>query len=287
MAIYNGLVFITFGLFFKLGIAPFHFWVPGIYENAPVLVTLIFLILPKFIFFSLFIKFYFFIFFPFNTFIKLIFISSIILSFFFGSLGALNQFKIKKFMAYSAITNSGFILLGFYTFNFEGLFTSFFYLILYLVLTFTIYFFFISFIPYRNSYSFFNNLTFTNYQSFLFLNPWILFILSFNLFSLAGIPPLSGFFSKFLLFNNLFDSNNLFILIVSLIFSIIIALYYIRIIKLLIFKNINLKSIVLYYKLKYLNCIILTLFTYINIFFCLNPAILLDFFYYQIFDLFI
>lgn len=189
-------------------------------------------------------------------------------------------------MAYSGITNSGFILLGFYTFSFEGLFNSFFYLILYLILTFTIYFFFVSFIPYKGAYSFFNNLSFLNYQSFLFLNPWILFLLTFNLFSLAGIPPLSGFFSKFLLFNNLFDTNNLFLLIVSFIFSIIIVLYYIRIIKLLIFKKTNLNSINFYYKLKYLNSFILVLFTYINIFFCLNPAILLDFFYYQIFELF-
>jgi len=212
---------------------------------------------------------------------------SIILSFLFGSLGAMNQFKIKKFMAYSAITNSGFILLGFYTFSFEGLVTSFIYLIIYLLLTFTLFYFFISFIPYKSFKISLQNLTFLNYKSFLFLNPWILFFLSFNLFSMGGIPPLSGFFSKFLLFNVLFDNNNFTLLIFSLLFSLIIIFYYIRIIKILIFTKYDFSYINFYYPIKYINGLILVTFTYINLFFCLNPSIFFDFFYYQILDLFI
>lgn len=282
-----GLIFIFFGLFFKLGVAPFHFWIPGIYENAPNLITLVFLTLPKFVFFCLFIKFFYFLFYSFNSMFILLFASCIILSFFFGSLGAINQFKIKKFMAYSAITNSGFILLGFYTFSFEGLVTSFIYLIIYLILTFTLLYFFISFIPYKSTKISLQNLTFFNYKSFLFLNPWILFFLSFNLFSMGGIPPLSGFFSKFLLFNVLFDNNNFNLLVISLLFSLIIIFYYIRIIKLLIFTKYDFSVITLYYPIKYINGLILVTFTYINIFFCLNPSIFFDFFYYQILNLFI
>lgn len=280
-------MFIFFGLFFKLGIAPFHFWIPGIYENAPTLITLIFLILPKFIFFCLFIKFFYFIFYSFNNIIMLLFGSCIILSFFFGSLGAINQFKIKKFMAYSAITNSGFILLGFYTFSFEGLVNSFIYLIIYLILTFTLLYFFISFSPYRNANSSLHNLTFFNYKSFLFINPWILFFLTLNLFSMGGIPPLSGFFSKFLLFNTLFDNNHFFLLLISLFFSLIIIFYYIRIIKILIFTKYDFSIINFYNKIKYTNGLIIISFTYLNIFFCLSPSIFFDFFYYQILQLFI
>lgn len=274
-------------MFFKLGVAPFHFWIPGIYENAPILITLIFLTLPKFIFFCLFIKFFYFLFYSYNYLLIILFGICIFLSFLFGSLGAMNQIKIKKFMAYSAITNSGFILLGFYTFSFEGLINSFIYLIIYLILTFTLLYFFISFIPYKNSNSSLQNLTFLNYKSFLFLNPWILFFLCLNLFSMGGIPPLSGFFSKFLLFNNLFDTNNFIMLIISLFFSLLIIFYYIRIIKLLIFTKYDLSSINFYYPIKYVNALILISFTYINIFFCLNPAIFFDFFYYQILNLFI
>jgi NADH:ubiquinone oxidoreductase subunit 2 (subunit N) len=104
---------------------------------------------------------------------------------------------------------------------------------------------------------------------------------------MGGIPPLSGFFSKFLLFNVLFDNNNFTLLILSLFFSLIIIFYYIRIIKMLIFTKYDLSYINFYYPIKYLNGLILVTFTYINIFFCLNPSIFFDFFYYQIIDLFI
>jgi NADH-quinone oxidoreductase subunit N len=190
-------------------------------------------------------------------------------------------------MAYSAITNSGFILLGFYTFSFEGLVTSFIYLIIYLLLTFTLFYFFISFIPYKSFKISLQNLTFLNYKSFLFLNPWVLFFLSFNLFSMGGIPPLSGFFSKFLLFNVLFDNNNFTLLILSLLFSLIIIFYYIRIIKMLIFTKYDFSSINFYYPIKYGTSLILVTITYVNLFFCLNPSIFFDFFYYQILALFI
>src|SRR3990167_8743149 len=100
------------------------------------------------------------------------------------------------------------------------------------------------------------NLTFLNYKSFLFLNPWILFFLSFNLFSMGGIPPLSGFFSKFLLFNVLFDNNNFTLLIIALFFSLLIIFYYIRIIKILIFTKYDFSYINLYYPIKYVKLLL-------------------------------
>ena len=93
-------------MFVKLGLAPFHFWVPQIYEGAPSFVTLILLVLPKFVLFILFFKLYIFVFkFIHQILFQVIFIN-VILSLVFGSFGALWQNNIKKFMAYSAITNS-------------------------------------------------------------------------------------------------------------------------------------------------------------------------------------
>jgi len=100
------IIFFFCGLFFKLGLAPFHFWVPQVYEGAPNFVTLILLTLPKFVLFILFIKLYLFVFkFVHQIFFQIICIN-VILSLIFGSFGALWQNNIKKFMAYSAITNS-------------------------------------------------------------------------------------------------------------------------------------------------------------------------------------
>ena len=94
------------GLFIKLGLAPFHFWVPQVYEGAPNFVTLILLTLPKFVLFIIFIKLYLFVFNIISQTFFQIFCINIILSLIFGSFGALWQNNIKKFMAYSAITNT-------------------------------------------------------------------------------------------------------------------------------------------------------------------------------------
>ena len=76
-------------------------------------------------------------------------------------------------------------------------------------------------------------------------------------------------------------------LLVSLIFSLIIIFYYIRIIKILIFTKYDFSYINFYVKIKYVNALILISFTYLNLFFCLNPSIFFDFFYYQILSIFL
>ena len=87
--------------------APFHLWVPQVYEGAPNFVTLIFLTLPKFVLFILFIKLYLFVFHFISQIIFQVICLNVLFSIVFGSFGALWQNNIKRFMAYSAITNSG------------------------------------------------------------------------------------------------------------------------------------------------------------------------------------
>ena len=99
-------MFFFCGLFIKLGLAPFHFWVPQIYEGAPNFVTLVLLVLPKFVLFVLFIKLYLFVFKFVHQILFQVICINVVLSLIFGSFGALWQNNIKKFMAYSAITNS-------------------------------------------------------------------------------------------------------------------------------------------------------------------------------------
>lgn len=98
--------FLFCGLFIKIGIAPFHFWIPQVYKGAPFFVTLILLLLPKFVLFFLFLKLDLFIFkLLHQTFIQTIILNGV-LSLFFGCLGGLWQNNIKTFMAFSAITSS-------------------------------------------------------------------------------------------------------------------------------------------------------------------------------------
>lgn len=106
IGINTSLVFLFCGLFIKLGIAPFHFWIPQVYKGTPHLVTLILLILPKFVLFLLFVKLYLFIFKFFHQYFFQTICVNVILSLLCGSLGALWQNNIKTFMAYSAITNT-------------------------------------------------------------------------------------------------------------------------------------------------------------------------------------
>jgi NADH-quinone oxidoreductase subunit N len=101
---------IIIGYFFKLGIAPFHIWVPDIYEGAPTIVILILLTLPKITLFIFLIKLFYFIFYSFLSNLTYIVFISIFCSLLFGTLGAIYQIKLKRFLAYSAIANMDFYL---------------------------------------------------------------------------------------------------------------------------------------------------------------------------------
>jgi len=230
-----GLFFFFVGLFIKLGLAPFHFWVPQIYDGAPNLITLILLILPKFVLFLLFIKLYFFVFKFLTGFFFQIFLLNVSLSFFFGSLGALWQTNIKKFLAYSAINNSGFILLAISLLTYEGLFAAILYLIVYLFSTFSIFYSFLIILP-RQSNAL-KLLDFNNFNAIKSINPILILMISINFLSLAGIPPLSGFISKMLLFSAVIQLNYLLIIIFLMVVSLISAYYYIRPIKLIWFQK--------------------------------------------------
>lgn len=100
-------ILILIGFLFKLGVAPFHIWVPEVYEGAPSLVVLILLTLPKITILTFLIKFLYFIFFSFSNITVLIIFFTIFCSLLFGTIGAIYQTKLKRFIAYSAIANMG------------------------------------------------------------------------------------------------------------------------------------------------------------------------------------
>merc|ERR1711862_76196 len=265
--LYLGIIFFLCGLFMKIGLAPFHFWIPQIYSGAPNIITLILLVLPKFGFFILFMKLYYYVF----TFMHLIFII-VLFSLFFGALGALGESNIKRFMGYSGITNSGFILLAFSVFAYEGLFAGILYLLVYIFTTFSVfYIFLISRLRQVKSYYL---VDFNSFNSLKLINPFLVFILCINLFSMAGIPPLTGFFSKYYLFLSLVEINNIKLLFCLIILSLISTYYYIRPINLLVFSN-NVKP-KFFEEINSFSCLLIFFIYVVNSFMIIQPRFILD-----------
>lgn len=229
-------LFITVGILFKLGAAPFHMWLPDIYDGVPTSVTAIFAIVPKIAILTLLLRLSYKIFS--NEFFlwHQIVIYSSILSIAIGTLGALYQSKLKKLLAYSAISHIGFILIGLITLNSFGLFALLFYILVYIIISINIFSMILGLRKLDNN----TKIKKINEFSVLFKSNKLLAInFCLILFSITGIPPLAGFYSKFYIFISAIQSELYIIAIFAAIISVIASMYYIRLIKLMFFKQLN------------------------------------------------
>lgn len=231
MFLFFGLFLVFIGFFFKLSIAPFHFWLPDIFDGSSRLIISIFGILPKFSVFFLFFKLCSVAFSKFFFILQFFFIFFIIFSWIIGLLGAIKTNRLNKFLAYSSINHLGFILLGL---TINDLFSVIFYLFIYVLISLNVFIIFCSLIKY-------NNKTELNIiEQLLYIkkvNLILIISLSICLFSMAGVPPLAGFFGKFFIFFNAASSNFLFLTFFGLLISLVSCFYYLRIIKFLTFNN--------------------------------------------------
>ena len=196
--------------------------------------TLIFSIVPKFILFGLLFNFYFNLYYISNLFYSDLIFYVALLSIAIGSLGALYQTKIKRLLAYSAINHVGYLLIGFLSFQNSGIFSLFFYLFVYILMSLNL---FIVLIIIRKQN---NNLKLKKINEYVTLfktYPLIAINFALTLFSIAGIPPLVGFYSKLYIFIAALKSDLYFLVLIAAIFSVVSCLYYIRLIKLMFFKN--------------------------------------------------
>jgi len=225
-----GLVFIIVALAFKLSVVPFHMWTPDVYEGSPTSVTSFFVLVPKIAALTVFIRF---LYVPFiniidqwQTIIVFLSIGSMIL----GSLAAIGQKNIKRLMAYSSIGHMGYALAGVATGTESGIQSSISYLIIYLVMNLGI----------------FNCILMTKREGIYYENindlagvsknhPILALSFLIMLFSLAGIPPLAGFFAKFYIFMSVIKSDMYALAIIGLIATVVSAFYYLRIIKIIYF----------------------------------------------------
>ena len=225
-----GIVFVMVGLAFKVSAVPFHMWTPDVYEGSPTSVTSFFALIPKIAALSDFIRF---MYVPFinvmsqwQTIIIFLSIASMIL----GAVAAIGQNNIKRLMAYSSIGHMGYALAGICTGTNEGIQSTIIYLTIYLVMNLGA---FGCIFMMKRENIFYENI---NDLSGLSKNhPILSFGFLIVLFSLAGIPPLAGFFAKFYVFMAVIESGMYALAIIGLITTVVSAFYYLRIIKIIYF----------------------------------------------------
>ena len=225
-----GIVFILVGLAFKISAVPFHMWAPDVYEGSPTSVTLFFAIVPKIAALTVFIRF---LYIPFINMIDqwqtiIVFLS--ITSMIFGAVAAIGQKNLKRLIAYSSIGHIGYTLAGLAVGTNEGIQSSIVYISIYIVMNLGL---FSCLLMMKRNNQYFETI---DDLSGLSKNHSVLSLsLLIILFSLAGIPPLAGFFAKFYIFKAVIEQSMFFLAIVGLLSTVIAAFYYLRIIKVIYF----------------------------------------------------
>tara|TARA_B100001741_G_scaffold312236_1_gene315141 strand:+ start:172 stop:1590 length:1419 start_codon:yes stop_codon:yes gene_type:complete len=225
-----GIVFILVGLAFKISAVPFHMWAPDVYEGSPTSVTLFFTMVPKIAALTVFIRF---LYVPFLNLIDqwqmiLIFLS--LASMIFGAVAAIGQTNLKRLVAYSSISHVGYALAGLATGSNEGIQSSVIYITIYILMNLGL---FSCLLMMKR-----NNVYYEQIEDLSGLSknhPLLSLSLLIILFSLAGIPPLAGFFAKFYIFKSVLEQSMFFLAIVGLLSTVVAAFYYLRLIKIMYF----------------------------------------------------
>jgi NADH-quinone oxidoreductase subunit N len=225
-----GLVFIVAGLAFKLGVVPFHMWIPDVYQGAPTAVTLFIGSAPKIAAFA---------------FVMRLLVEGLqglvqdwqgmlvimaVLSMAIGNIVAIAQTNIKRMLAYSTISHMGFLLLGFLSGSLNGYSSSMFYVLVYVLMS--VGGFGMVLLMSRQGFEA------ENLDDFKGLNqrkPWYAFMMLLFMFSMAGIPPTVGFYAKLSVLQAALQAGFLWLVVAAVLFSVIGAFYYLRIIKLMYF----------------------------------------------------
>jgi len=225
-----GLVFLVVGLAFKLGVVPFHMWIPDVYQGAPVAVTLFISSVPKMAAFAMAFRLL-------QTglgdlhgdwsqMLSVLAVLSIVL----GNLAAIAQSNIKRMLAYSTISHMGFVLLGLLPGTADGYGAAMFYVIVYSMMSAAA-FGMVILLSSRGVEA--ENLD--DFKGLNQRNPWYAAIMAMVMFSMAGVPVFVGFFAKWLVIKAALDAGLMWLAIVAVVFSVVGAFYYIRVFKLMYF----------------------------------------------------
>jgi NADH-quinone oxidoreductase subunit N len=250
--------FILIGLCFKLGVVPFHFWLPDVYEGTSTNITAFFAIVTKISLLCIIIKIFFIILYPYLYNLYYLFGLLSVLSMVVGAIGSLFQVSFKRLLAYSSINNVGLILMSLVSGDIFSIMSIFIHLINYMIVSIGLFIILLScIIDYasfkasiknNNIIKELNTFYINDLNGLFYSHPTLAIIISMLLFSSAGIPPLVGFFGKYYLLLVTISNSYYLIAGIGILTSVITSIYYIRIIikmfveapiNIHIFKNIN------------------------------------------------
>lgn len=228
------LIFILAGLLFKFGAIPFHMWVPDVYQGASTPTTNLIASAPKIAAFAITMRILAHSFSSLHVNWEHMLIVVAILSMCFGNLLAIAQTNIKRMLAYSSIAHIGYTMLGLIAGHYsdKGYSAAMFYIVTYVLVSaggFAI----ITIMSHDNIE--FDQLE--DYRGLNARNPWLAFMMLLLLFSMAGVPPTVGFIAKLGLLEALVDAHYVWLAVLALVFAIIGAFYYLRVVKYMYFEE--------------------------------------------------
>ena len=227
------MVFILVGLAFKVSAVPFHMWTPDVYEGSPSSVTSFFAVVPKVAGIAILIRF---VQIPFEHLIdqwKNILVFMALASMILGAVAAIGQTNIKRLIAYSSIGHIGYALAGISTGTVSGYSSSIIYISIYVVMNLGV---FGCIFLMKKDGKYCEDIK--DLAGISKENPLLAISFLIIMFSLAGIPPLAGFFAKFYVFMSVIESGMYTLAIIGLLSTVISAFYYLRIIKIVYFDEI-------------------------------------------------
>lgn len=233
-----GLVFLVAGIAFKLGVVPFHMWVPDVYQGAPTAVTLVIATAPKLAAFAMAIRLLVWGLFDlaaqWQTMLMLIAVASIVL----GNLAAIAQQNIKRMLAYSGISHMGFVVLGLLAgvvdgdrhFALNAYSSAMFYAVAYVIMSLASFGMVILL-----SRAGFEAENIDDFKGLNKRSPWFALMMMFVMFSMAGIPFFIGFFAKLSVLQAVVAAGYFWLAVAAVIMSVIGAFYYLRVVKVMYF----------------------------------------------------
>jgi len=228
----SGCIFFLSAMLFKMGAFPFHMWLCDIYDGTTINVTAFFAAVPKVVLLSFILRNTFLVFESNHTFLENLFSFAGLGSICFASVAALYQKRIKRLMAYSTISHTGFLLLGICCGTIDSIKACLLYITIYIMMTLcTFTLLFLS--GFKNS----QQKYIVNWTSLFERNFGFAIALTLLLYSMAGIPPLSGFYSKLSVLLCIIAQNYIGISVVVAFFSSVACFYYIRLVKVLFFTS--------------------------------------------------